>query len=488
MKKVFYCALTFLAFLACSKQAEITALEEMTPDPGKYIFTISASVDDSFTKTDYTNKGQFSWSAHDKISVLFHDGETHRFYDLETVAGAAHGESAVFVGQIDEGFVLGASDGKYWALYPAGAHTYDASAGRPVFNIPQVTDFTTATHVSANLPMAYSNGSNPNAFTFNNASCPYKISFKNVDVAKVRFTVTHSASRKLSGNFTMEKSTSNVGLWSQASSDVSDRSVSFIKNVSGDKTVDFYFSIPRWGEDAGFQPTITLKDEDTGYTIYTSTAKSDWSEVEKLQPKYNRMVILPSIPASGLGSPFVSSYDIDWLTAPGVSGSTASGNDAVKCLKYSATGSKLYLYFELDESKLYNDPAYQYGNHWYMFFGDGSGDVASQWTETCDGKFEGWVKKDNSYKFDYWGSTGTTFSGIERNYTTVGGTVFVELSIDRSNAAYLQGTSCQFGLCLTSKYVDGGGSWLGSDSTIIGIAPVGGGAMMSMTLPTYVAP
>ncbi len=479
MKKVVLFATALFAFFACSKEVTKENIEPLAD--GKYVFTITASFDE-ITKTSYAGETDFSWDAHDKISVLFHNGETHRFYPLETEEGASHGNSAVFRGVIDEGFEVGASatEGGYkWALYPAGDHTWNTTKHAPNFVIPNLTDFTTADHISSNIPLfAKGDGS---SYSFSPLAGAYKITFTNIDASKVRFIVTHNSTHQLSGVFPI----SDSYWWAQyASVGSADQSIAIVKNVES-KSASFYFFCGIKDEGA-FQPIITLKNEETGYILYRGTAKSAWN-TDALKPLSSRIVILPSIPAPGDGTPFVSSYGINWLSASGVSGSTVDGNDAVKCVKYSATSSKLYLYFELDESKIYNDPTYKYGNHWYMFFGDGSGDVASQWAESCDGKFEGWVKQNNAYTFDYWESAGTTF-GFERYYTAVDGTVFVELAIDRSGATYLQGTSCQFGLYLTSRYLDADSTWLGDDKTIIGIAPVGGGSMMSMTLPTYVAP
>ncbi|MBR4734631.1 MAG: hypothetical protein IK052_00930 [Bacteroidales bacterium] len=488
MKKIVLILLAITALFACSKEIskEEVGFDIDNLTEGQYVFTITASVED-LTKTSYAGETDFSWDAHDKISVLFHNGETHKFYPLETVSGADHGKSAVFRGVIDSGYEVGASDtegGVKWALYPAGNHTWNTTNHRPNFVIPNVTDFTTADHISSNIPL-YAQGDG-SSYTFSPLAGAYKITFTDIDASKVRFIVTHNQTHQLSGTFPISTDETNYYWWAQyASVGSANQSIAIIKDVVT-KSATFYFFCGIKDEGA-FQPTVTLKDETTGYTIYRGTAKTAWSS-DALKPIANRIVVLPSIPAPGEGTPFISSYGINWLSASGVAGSTAPGNDAVKRLKYSATSSKLYLYFELDETKLYNDPSYKYGNHWYMYFGDGSGEISSQWKESCDGKFEGWIKIANAYNFDYWGSSGTTFSGIERYYTSVDGTVFVEMAIDRSKATYLQGTSCQFGLCLTSRYIDSKDVWLGSDSTIIGIAPVGGGSMMSMTLPTYVAP
>ena len=479
------------AISSCNKVNDVPDSVIEVPD-GMYLFTLEASSMPE-TKTYYTGDGGsiasdkvFNWSAGDQISVLFHKGSENEFFTLTNQSGDC--TSATFKGLILDGYTIGASDTETkWALFPASdGHSYTPGVADPatdpvvMFNIPAETDFS-ASHFSANIPMA-AKGDGSNHFVFNHLASAYKFTFTGLDVSKVRLTVENQESYFLSGNNPLNAAGSAIA-YNYAFSRNANHSISFVENVVGKKAT-FYVPFKTW--EGQFTPILTLYDAETGYTIKTLTATSPFSD--DLGTKYNRVIIVPDISASGAGSPFVSTYGVDWLSASGVSGSTADGNDAVKCLKYSATSSKLYLYFELDESKLYNDASYKYSHHWYMFFGDGDGAVSSQWAEKCDAKFEGWVKIANAYKFDYWESSGDTFSGISRNYSAADGTVFVEMSIDRSKAVYLQGTSCQFGVCLTSKYIDSADQWLGSDSTIIGIAPVGGGSMMSMTLPTYVAP
>lgn len=482
MKKLFLITLTVITIAACSKVADQVVPEVQTPSPGKYIFTLKASVAD-LTKTSYEGERYFSWDAHDKISVLFHDGETHRFYDLETVAGAAHGESAVFSGEIDEGFTLGASEtdgGKQWALYPAGSHTWDSANDRPVYNIPEVTDFTVADHISSNIPMAYSKGSSTTNFSFVPIACPYKISFKNVDVSKVRLTVTHSSTHKMSGNFTMENSSSNAGLWAQGSSG-SDQSISYIKNVAGDKTVSFYFSIPRWGE-SSFRPIITLKDESTGYILYYAQATKEWVGDEDLAPSHERMVVLPAIPASGTGSPFVSAYGRNWGAVSAVAdGSTADGKDAIIQIKADADASYLYLYFAVNAARMHSDASYKYSNHWDWYFGDAESSSSTVWTDKRTIHVEGWIKKRNVITLTEWNDN------MESNFSQVGDVIYVEQKVKRSAYACLQGTSCKVGLLITAQALNEAEETVVT-ATQIGYGPVDGGSMLSVTMPTYVAP
>ena len=482
MKKLFiFAAVLVFAAVSCNKESSPST------DAETYVFTLKASVDKDLTKTHYeSNETDFKWDSGDEISVLFHNaGEDHKFFTLRTTGS---GEEVTFSGTIDAGYVVGASETEgsaKWALYPAGAHSWDKTNHKPKYNIPAVTDFSTpGAHISTNIPMC-AKGDEDNKFSFNHIACPYRISFSDLDVSKVRLTVTHSLTHNLSGDYTVENS--DGGLWAQyAGAGSANQSVSFIKNVSEGSAV-FYFSLYKYGQDS-FQPTITLYDESTGYILYRKTAKDNWCSVDKLKPNSSRMVLLPAIPASGTGVPFISAYGVNWSSATNIAGSTAEGKDAIKCLKYTSTSSNIYLYAEIKDSKIYNDASYQYGNHWYLYLGNGTGDVKSLWNQDANSQFEGWVKKDNVYEFSHWKSAGTSVSGIAKSYISVDGITYLELSIPRSSASYLQGTSCQIGMYISSAYVNGTGAWLGSDSTIVGVAPVDGGDIATATLVSYVAP
>ena len=96
------------AVVACQKNSVIEeiAVEEQ-PATGTYVYTVNASIPE--TKSDYNGSGNFSWSADDAISVLFHNGDDNQFFTLTRVSGT--GNTATFSGSITGGYVIGASDG-----------------------------------------------------------------------------------------------------------------------------------------------------------------------------------------------------------------------------------------------------------------------------------------------------------------------------------------------------------------------------------------
>ena len=145
--KRFYIPFLIMAAAAVAACQNKTAVEEPTSEQGSYVFTIKATSSDIETKTDYDTDGKFSWSSGDQISVLFHNGDVNKFFTLTTKGSGA---SADFSGTIDEGYVIGASDGtdtdkKIWALFPASdSHTYNIESSAPVFYVQPELDFSSS--------------------------------------------------------------------------------------------------------------------------------------------------------------------------------------------------------------------------------------------------------------------------------------------------------------------------------------------------------
>lgn len=483
MKKLAMIVFAGVVLLACNKRLAISDPQENVNEPGTYIFTLKASVADDLTKTSYADEKTFSWSANDEISVVFHkvgevEGDDIIFVDLKTTEG---GTPADFSGTVPNGYEIGASaaeGGVKWALFPAGAHSWNFTNHKPNFNIPEVTDFTlVGAHFSANIPMC-AKGDGENNFTFSHVAGAYKFTFTDVDATKVRFKVTHNTTHNLSGNYPISESDGRW--WPQyASAGSANQSVSYINNVAS-KTASFYFCITELDE-SSFQPTITLYDENTGYILFQSTAKSVWS-TDALKPDKSRMVILPSIPAPGTGSPFVSMYGVNWGTVTATaSGSTESEKDAIIEIKASADASYLYLYFTIDATKMHSNVSYKYSNHWDWFFGDNSSASSTVWTTKRTTHVEGWIKKRNVITMTEWNDN------LESNFTQVGDVIYVEQKVKRSAYTCLQGTTCNVGLLVTEQALDEEEKTV-VDANQIGYAPVNEGPMLAVTMPTYVAP
>lgn len=482
MKKyIFILAITGLVAAACSKEAPTT--KEQASEVGTYTFVLNASVAGDATKTSYANDKTFSWTKGDQISVMFHNGDDNKYFTLSAVSGGA---SAKFSGEITNGYTIGASDaegGAKYALFPAGAHGWNTTDHRPIFNIPAVTDFTAAgAHFSANLPMC-AVGDNFGNFEFAHIACAYKYTFTNIDnsITKVRLKVTHNQTHKLSGNFPLNPANKWYAQWADAGS--ADQSVSYIVNVKDNKAV-FYFSIGKDSE-SSFQPTITLSDEVSGFVLYNATAKTAWS-ADNIKPLESRMVVLPEISTPGLGSPLISAYGINWNSVTcKADGDAGTDKDAIRTIKATADAGHVYLYLEVLNDKLYSDTSYQYSDRSYLYIGDGSAGSSSKWTQDSQNKIEGWLKYYGDPQFINWAGI---IEGNRANATIAGGVAYFEMAIKRSAVTCLQtsaASTAYVGFMVTSCYNTG--STLGSKAEI-GYAPAQGGSMLAVDIPAYAAP
>ncbi len=473
------------AISSCNKVNDVPDSVIEVPD-GMYLFTLEASSMPE-TKTYYTGDGGsiasdkvFNWSAGDQISVLFHKGSENEFFTLTNQSGDC--TSATFKGLILDGYTIGASDTETkWALFPASdGHSYTPGVADPatdpvvMFNIPAETDFS-ASHFSANIPMA-AKGDGSNHFVFDHLASAYKFTFTGLDVSKVRLTVENQESYFLSGNNPLNAAGSAIA-YNYAFSRNANHSISFVENVVGKKAT-FYVPFKTW--EGQFTPILTLYDAETGYTIKTLTATSAFSG--DLGTKYNRVIIVPDISAPGTGSPFVSAYGRNWGSVSAVAdGSTADGKDAIIQIKADADASYLYLYFAVNAARMHSDASYKYSNHWDWYFGDAESSSSTVWTDKRTIHVEGWIKKRNVITLSEWNDN------MESNFSQLGDVIYVEQKVKRSAYACLQGTSCKVGLLITAQALNEAEETVVT-ATQIGYGPVDGGSMLSVTMPTYVAP
>jgi hypothetical protein len=348
MKKFIYIlAFAGLVAVACSKEAPTT--KEQTSEVGTYTFVLNASVAEELTKTTYDGDKTFSWSKGDQISVLFHNASNdNKFFTLTTVNS---GGSAKFTGEITNGYTIGASDtGIKWALYPASTHTYDLTTQFPVFNIPAVTDFS-ATHYSANLPMAAEGDDNGN-FTFKHMTNAFKFTFTNLDVAKVQITIENTAGYDISGDNPVNKSGSDnyiaYNTWGSST-----RVISFIADVPSSKTVSVYVPYRMW--DSGFKPKFTITNYATNGVIKTGTATSTFSSTfgEALNT-IGRVMILPAISAPGTGYVFTPAITIDGNMSDwaGATTLTSATTGRIREWKFKSDEQFVYVYVKLRAEKV----------------------------------------------------------------------------------------------------------------------------------------
>ena len=333
--KRFYIPFLLMAAAAVAACETKMVVEEPAPAEGTYVFTLQATSPDADTKSDYSSSGKFSWSAGDKISVLFHNGSIDKFFTLTNTTGA--GATATFSGAIDNGYEIGAStDGTKWALYPVGDHKVrfaetDGAKFPLTFNIPAVTDYT-ASSFSANIPM-YAQGDDSNAFAFKHLGAAYKFTFKDIDnsISKVKFLVENQTTYRLSGDVKLRNQGGTY--LDQAWADGVDKTLTYIRNVSGG-TAEFYVPVRYYA--ACFQPIITLYNAENDDVIYTKTATTakaieNKGHVQPITISVSGAVIVPWA--------YESAFGVDWTASTVASGAGQPGFN-----KFSAVADASYLY------------------------------------------------------------------------------------------------------------------------------------------------
>lgn len=437
---------------ACSKEVEVN-----NPQPeakSTYEFTIAANmVMDEDTKTSYTGETTFSWSEGDQISVLFHDtGDNNAFYTL--TATSVDGANATFSGTIDSGWEVGAADtGDKWALYPAGSHSYTATA--PIINLSDEVDFS-ATHFSANIPMyaiGEDNGAGTDVYAFKYLTNvgAYKFTFNNLDVSKVRLVVEQKGSYHISGDFQIaaDGTKYNISPWTYSFSTDPGKVVTMTANVTS-KTASFYIPFKTW--EGNFQPVLTLYDAVTGYTIKQVTAKTTLPYVNG-----NKVIVVQPFSAPGVGKPFDSAFGVDWMAVGGeLDGPT--GSHSGMSLKGTKDADYIYVLCKIDKTKLLT--GWHYSNAMEMYLGKDLNEEGEwKWTpkRSTDGVWIGYITRES---LPYTGSS--NFKSYE-----VGDYYFTELRYLRSNKTYLASGTAYVGVLLWNDKYNDGTNDLGAGSTYL---------------------
>ncbi|MBO4467082.1 MAG: DUF4832 domain-containing protein [Bacteroidales bacterium] len=489
MKKFVFLAVTVAIAAACTMEI----LPETTPSEpannGSYIFTLNAC-SDNLTKTSYAGEQTFSWTAGDQISVLFHNGDDNKFFTLTT---SSSGANVTFSGTIDTGYEIGASDGEHEkiAFFPAGAHSYTAGQ-KPVFNIPALTDFTKS-HFSANLPMA-AKGDGDNNFAFKHISGAYKVVFTDIDnsVKKVKLHVKNQVTRAISGDFTMQDGGSHIYVWwwTSAAEGSMEQTLSYVENVVDGKAT---FYIPYCHNNEDFQPVLTLTNAANGYTLKKVSAKAGFSGTNKAS--YDRVVVLPNIPASGTGTApaWVSGHGINWdMVETVTTGRADSPYNGINLMKATADAGNLYVFLDIKagSSYLLDNDTYDYANYCVLYAGDGtsSGSKPWMWSTYYQTTREGWLKTGNSVAY-------TVGTGAITDYTaTVSGDhCYYEIAYPRTGNTPLLGTTAYIGFTFDKRYRIGSDVYTDPSlgSTCTGFAPTTEDSprpdMLRVTMPMYSA-
>lgn len=453
-------------------------------EDGSYVFSLNATAG-NLTKTSYADEMTFSWTAGDQISVLFHKDSDNKFFTLTT---ASSGANVTFSGDIEAGYEIGASTegNPKVALFPASPdHSYNAASATPVvFNIPILTDFTKS-HFSANIPM-FASGDGDNNFSFKHIAGGFKVVFTSIDpsISKVRLHVKNQTTKKLSGNFTLQDS--NTRWWDEWASEGSDdQTVDYVVNVVEGKAT---FYIPYGHNQEHFQPDFTLTNAVNGNTLKVLSAKAAFSGDNK--PRYDRLVVLPEIPASGTGtSPgWRSNHEINWdMVNTSVNGRTSENLAGINTMKVTSDATNIYVLLDIKSSYLVDNDDYDYSNYLLLYAGDGSdtGTLEWMWTTKQQNCFTGWMKTANS----------TTFSKVDGSIIDAianidGDHGYYEIAIARTGNSALLGTTAYLGCVFNKQYYDEGAihNDPSQGDTYVGYAPTPWTSMFEVSLPTYFNP
>ena len=431
-----------LVSFSCNK----VVVPEEPQDPqveqdGYYTFVLNARVDQDLTRTEYADdEVSFSWSTNDEISVLFHKGETHKFFTLKTSQGGS--ATAQFGGQVESGYELGASEaegGVAWALFPASSqHFWNTETHLPDFYAAPETDYTQS-HFSANIPM-YANGDSDGNFAFKYLTSCYKFVFTDVNVSKVKLMVHSSGSGGwyLSGKSPVKVDGSSYYL--QCYDGEGTRDVSYIEAVGADKKAVFYVPFRGWEP---FTPELTLVNLDTNSELLHVTAK----EPLKAAP-FGRIVVLP---AKSLSDAFIPAVGIDgnmsdWADKPVGEGS----NDRILEWKYASDEENVYFMYKVDKTKIsFSSSSYNWGSYIYVGFDNDNDDSTPGSIDVGSGLVGGYEARASMFPWrgtvegspecfkgvETQGNIQSPF-GTETGYVTIAGTVddaysYIEVSIPR---------------------------------------------------------
>ena len=455
------------AVTACNEKVNI----DEPVQEGSYTFSLTASSVDADTKTTYTDAGAFSWSAGDKISVLFNNGSTEKFFTLTNDTGA--GSTATFKGDIDAGYSIGSIGGVKWALYPASDnHTFDGT--KPTFYIPSETDFTVS-GFSANIPMM-ALGNDENVFAFKLMGPTYKFTFTGISssIDNVKFVMENTSGPGLSGNIAVSTDSyiGNYGYYLNFSSS-NTKTVSYTRAVNSDGTAEFYVPCRYYGS---YTPKITLYDaDDLSTPLITKTATT-------AQTLTGTKVKRITIPVSGGVWSYTSKYSINWGT---VTVAGAGNKEGITSVKATAVGDYIYLYMEVMESALLEDSTKDNSTIIQLFLGGGS--ITADWKWGSNTLYHKevnfcWLVTSGSPSVSSYESNPLFNEGYATSHS---GTVYYEIKMNRPTSgdySYLySGSKAQIGILMYKNWYNKSGSVTTDYDTYI-YAPTGG-SMLEVTYP-----
>ena len=437
--------------------------------------SVSASKEESPSKTTYAGEKTFAWSDGDQISIWCTDAVTPAntgFYTFTTSAGGS--ASATFTSSIPGDAVIGDV-----ALFPASAsHTY--SGGKYHFQVEGEKSYI-GTNESADIPMYGVNGGADN-FSFTQMTGAVKFTVNNIPagVSKVKFTFT-AATSKLSGSF--EVTDSSPYTWSTTSTETASEKAIVRYCPVSENAFSVYVPYTEgtiWGDNSLLIQDYTSGS--VGSTIYTQ------SNIGAIPVVRNRVTKLTT-----LSCEYRSAFGVDWNS---VAATNNADDDypAIKSMKATMDADYFYIFLDVNKESLTLD--HNYDHYIRIYIGNESGS-SSYWStdkyselkaiissETKD--TNGWAVKDGNPTFSL--SANRNFSS---NVACIQNSVYYELRIPRNATMYAALAQTEnpvkLGVIIDdTKYSGGEYSHIYSPEKKVGIIPTRGTSMY--VVPQYSAP
>lgn len=357
MKKIsiILAALATAFAVSCNKEAADIDTTDPSVPAGMKEVTISASIDDTATKTSYDAAGKFSWTKGDQISIMGTDKLFYTFTANET------GATSTFTGVIPTDVSLRAE-----AFYPAD-QGIKREGDSYFYSIPEYKDLSAS--YSADIPMGACNGTDTYKFLHMTGAALF--TFTNIPNGIETVEIAFSHSVKLSGVWGTYHSTTDNGetYWKIGAANAStDSEKNFIRKVPVvNNQAEVYLPYPSDGVIwSGLKVSVTGFDASDNEIVLLSerTTKNNIDAI----PRAN------VIPCGELALPDYLPLSVDW-DGPNVT--THTDEDVISELKVCVDENYLYVRFAAT-----NTFECDY-LHYYILGGEG--DVTASWAWTSTG-------------------------------------------------------------------------------------------------------
>ena len=333
-----------MVMVGCSEK--ISTLESNSKDTvAPQVVTLYAHASE-VTRTSYAGDKTFSWTAGDKISVLYHNDLNEPVWVEFTASTSA--ASSAFTATVPGGLTIGApTTGVQWALYPANenhVYTDDSTIG---FAQAAVVDGTTA-----KIPMiaTLASGSS-DAYHFRQMGGALKFTVKNIrtEVSRIRLEFNTSWGDKyVSGVFSVQNpdsATPSIVYDSMVSG--ASRLISATATVESNDAV-VYLPLPVLEAWATFY--INVYDADNGVLLCQKKINSGCITATRQRIDAVNDLTLPDVDRSSRIQ-IDGYFSSDW-TGSGISSFSSANPGRIVEWKATYDAENLYFYLKLVRAKV----------------------------------------------------------------------------------------------------------------------------------------